>query len=107
MTTPPRGPVDWARQQAAEREAFTAEEQRETETLKAAIARVRALHRKASHGTTCVYCAHGQRLGYDTDWPCDTVRALDQPAHNAGPTVAEAAADDRAHWTAKYAGEGQ
>jgi hypothetical protein len=29
------------------------------------------------------------------------------PAHNAGPSVAEAAAQDRAHWTAKYAGEGQ
>lgn len=42
-----------------------------------AIARVRALHRKASHGETCVYCAHGQRLGYDTHWPCDTIRALD------------------------------
>ncbi|MEU9149174.1 hypothetical protein AB0D59_01140 [Streptomyces sp. NPDC048417] len=42
-----------------------------------AVARVRALHRKASHGTTCVYCAHGQRVGYDTSWPCDTIRALD------------------------------
>ncbi|MFD7428431.1 hypothetical protein ACFV6Z_15485 [Streptomyces sp. NPDC059818] len=46
--------------------------------LSAAIERVRALHRKASHGDTCVYCAHGQRLGYDTTWPCDTIRALDQ-----------------------------
>lgn len=42
-----------------------------------AIARVRALHRKANNGETCVYCAHGQRLGYDTTWPCDTIRALD------------------------------
>jgi hypothetical protein len=42
----------------------------------AAIAAVRELHRKASHGETCVYCAHGQRLGYDTTWPCDTIRAL-------------------------------
>jgi len=29
------------------------------------------------------------------------------PAHNAGPTVREAAADDRRWWTDKYAGEGQ
>jgi hypothetical protein len=29
------------------------------------------------------------------------------PAHNAGPSVAECAADDRAHWERKYAGEGQ
>jgi hypothetical protein len=35
--------------------------------------------------------------------------ALDEPApaHGVGPTVREAARDDRAHWTAKYAGEGQ
>lgn len=29
------------------------------------------------------------------------------PAHNAGPTVAECAAQDRAYWTDKHAGEGQ
>lgn len=34
--------------------------------------------------------------------------ALDgTPAHNAGPSVREAAANDRAHWDTKYAGEGQ
>jgi hypothetical protein len=55
------------------------------ERAEAALTRVRALHRKASHGDTCVYCAHGQRLGYDTTWPCDTIRALDQPA--PGPTA--------------------
>ncbi len=27
--------------------------------------------------------------------------------HNAGPTVAECAAQDRAYWTNKHAGEGQ
>lgn len=27
------------------------------------------------------------------------------PAHDTGPSVAEAAADDRAHWTQKYAGD--
>jgi hypothetical protein len=30
-----------------------------------------------------------------------------QPAHNAGPTVAECAEADRAYWTDKHAGEGQ
>lgn len=53
------------------------------------VAAVRALHRKASHGDTCVYCAHGQRLGYDTTWPCDTIRALDgDPQPVSGPCVA-------------------
>ncbi|MFF9894941.1 hypothetical protein [Streptomyces longispororuber] len=47
------------------------------EQAESATERVRALHRKASHGDTCVYCAHDQRLGYDTTWPCDTIRALD------------------------------
>ena len=28
-----------------------------------------------------------------------------RPAHNAGPTVAECAAQDRAYWTDKHAGE--
>lgn len=42
-----------------------------------ALTRVRDLHRKANNGETCVYCAHGQRVGYDTTWPCDTIRALD------------------------------
>lgn len=50
------------------------------EQAEAAIEGVRTLHRKASHGGTCVYCAHGQRLGYDTTWPCDTIRALGKPA---------------------------
>lgn len=48
-------------------------------TAEAAVARVRELHRKANNGTTCVYCAGMQRIGYDTDWPCDTIRALDAP----------------------------
>lgn len=53
----------------------------------AAIERVHELHRKASDGDTCVYCAPGQRLGYDTTWPCDTIRALDGPAPD--PAVTE------------------
>ena len=32
--------------------------------------------------------------------------ALDPPAHNAGPTVREAAAADRAYWEQRDAGEG-
>ncbi|MCX5138347.1 hypothetical protein [Streptomyces sp. NBC_00338] len=56
------------------------------EDAEAANDRVRQLHRKASHGDTCVYCAHGQRLGYDTTWPCDTIRALDQAQQ---PTTTE------------------
>lgn len=44
---------------------------------RAANDRVRTLHRKANNGETCVYCAPLQRVGYDTTWPCDTIRALD------------------------------
>jgi len=33
--------------------------------------------------------------------------AANPPAHNAGPTVAECAAQDRAYWTDKHAEEGQ
>lgn len=44
-----------------------------------AVERVRTLHRKANNGETCVYCAPMQRIGYDTTWPCDTIRALDDP----------------------------
>jgi hypothetical protein len=64
------------------------EAEQRAEQAEAAVARVCALHRKASHGDTCVYCAHGQRLGYDTTWPCDTIRALDEPASGPAPTQA-------------------
>ncbi|MEU3507699.1 hypothetical protein ABZ733_07185 [Streptomyces longwoodensis] len=53
---------------------------------RAAIDRVKALHHQASDGETCVYCAPLQRVGYDTTWPCDTIRALDgapTKEHNA------------------------
>lgn len=62
---------------------------RRTAQKLAALERVRALHRKANNGETCVYCAHGQRLGYDTTWPCDTIRTLDtqQPTTEAGHVV--------------------
>lgn len=32
---------------------------------------------------------------------------LDEPAHNAGPSIRECAQADAAHWNDKYAGEGQ
>lgn len=45
-------------------------------------------------------------------WAADSIRraaakALHEPApaHDAGPTIAECAEADRAHWTGKYAGE--
>ena len=40
------------------------------------------------------------RAAFDERWP-DTLAAWDK-----GPTVREAAANDRAHWNTKYAGEG-
>jgi hypothetical protein len=39
-------------------------------------------------------------------WMRAGTRDLSIPAHDTGPTVREAAADDRAHWNAKHAGEG-
>jgi len=71
----------------------------ERDTLQAAVERVRALHRKASHGDTCVYCAHGQRLGYDTTWPCDTIRALDEPKERDTARVEITVKPDPSHVT--------
>lgn len=45
----------------------------------AAVERVRELHRKATHGDDCVHCA-GFGPAYDNTWPCQTIRALDEPA---------------------------
>lgn len=50
---------------------------RRAERAEQQLANVRALHRKASHGLVCVYCAPLQRIGYDATWPCDTIRALE------------------------------
>jgi hypothetical protein len=50
-----------------------------------------------------------EHVGIDTTGRDITVagRIVDAaPAHNAGPTVAEAAADDRSYWERKDAGEG-
>jgi hypothetical protein len=133
MTDQPRGPVDWARQQAAERETRPATsdlQQRITQAIRdtparypddiaKAVMRVPelrvALARSKRHeatidrvrtlaaelfvaGRTEAERAIGRRL----------LNALQPPAPgHDGPTVAEAAADDAAHWDAKYAGEGQ
>lgn len=92
----PRGPVDWARHYAERR----------------ATARVfAALHRSAEEDVTRVI-----RLA--EQWAtrperADALRELtdalgyNQPAHNAGPSIREAADQDAAHWNDKYAGEGQ
>jgi hypothetical protein len=58
---------------------------RDRDDQHAAVEAVRELHRKANNGETCVYCAHGQRVGYDTTWPCDTIRALDVRLEAAQP----------------------
>lgn len=92
----PRGPVDWARQQAAER----------------ATARVfAALHRSAEEDVNRVIQLAEQWASRPER--ADALRELtdalgyNQLAHNAGPSVRECAQADAAHWNDKYAGEGQ
>jgi hypothetical protein len=78
--------------------------ERRAQQAEATVARVRALHQQ--EGNYCAICTEDYgRLS--APWPCPTIRALALPAHNAGPTVAECAAQDRAYWTDKHAGEGQ
>lgn len=62
----------------------------ELEQAEAAIARVHALHRKATHGPDCVHCA-AFGPGYDNTWPCQTIRALDG-SNGYGDSATEAAA---------------
>lgn len=82
----PRGPVDWARQQAAKRQDDATKTRQETETLKATITRVRAIAADLFvAGRTASERAAGRRL----------LNALTEPAHDAGPTVDECAANDR------------
>jgi hypothetical protein len=166
----PRGPVDWARQQAAEREQQAAVDPAWTTLRARAFNAVLPALRKAGEWlplsarravadavlaelkreldafaeyenainwmTTCTSCARVldscireteraeraeatiDRVREEAQWlrrnyPGLTQlhsrldAALQTPAHNAGPSVAEAAANDRAHWDVKYAGEGQ
>jgi hypothetical protein len=102
----PRGPVDWARQQAAER----------------ATARVfAALHRSAETDVTRVIALYEQwvkagppPLGTSVSrwWDArlvelhNAIRPPDDaaPAHNAGPSVAECAQADR-RWPLEKHGE--
>ncbi|MEW2463100.1 hypothetical protein AB0872_20650 [Microbacterium sp. NPDC047426] len=90
----PRGPVDWARQQAAEREQQTAARD-ETETLTATIGRVRKLGAELFvDGATHTHRAIGRQI----------LNALQPPVPD-GTTPAEEARLDRAHWEAKYSGD--
>ncbi|MFJ4974172.1 hypothetical protein ACIP6X_02275 [Streptomyces coeruleorubidus] len=115
----PRGPVDWARQQAAERETrpevdFWADAAAHAatgrDTACAALNRVTNLADRIEEECALEEAKAGL-TPYDGGRR-ETARhihtALQPPptAHNAGPSVAECARDD-AHWTAKYAGEGQ
>lgn len=93
----PRGPVDWARQQATKRQAREAKARCETEKLKSTLDAVRTIAAELFvAGRSQSERAAGRRL----------LNALTEPAHDAGPSVREAAAQDAAHWNDKYAGEG-
>ncbi|MET9521484.1 hypothetical protein [Streptomyces coeruleorubidus] len=75
---------------------------RETERAdraESAVAHVRSLHREN--------CPVAQRVVKPTAFTCGMCDALGDPspAHNAGPSVAEAAADDRRWWNGEKAGE--
>jgi hypothetical protein len=63
----------------------------------AAINRVRALHQPMQRGalTICAHCSHWDEkrqrcLGVLTDYPCDTLHALAEPAPVSGPTATQA-----------------
>ncbi|MFI6854525.1 hypothetical protein [Streptomyces sp. NPDC050416] len=112
----PRGPVDWARRQAAERQQRLDPDA----IIRAAKFTAAHWHQAAldrddipmAHAIACIRAAlageaRPDQLGLD-EHEHDAFRAaLQPPAHNDGRSVAEAAADDRAHWERKYAGEGQ
>lgn len=80
--------ADWARQ-ASEREASA-------KAQGIAVSRLLA-ERRLIGGRGCTIGAFDERL--------PAYRAALRPAHD-GPSIAEAKADDRAHWDQKYAGEG-
>lgn len=64
------------------------QQKQRAEQAEAAIARVRALHRKATHGDDCVHCA-AFGSAYDNTWPCQTIRVLDGTA--SAPPIPAAA----------------
>jgi hypothetical protein len=100
----PRGPVDWARQQAAEREQQAAADPRQP-AYDAVYAYIRELGDYMPPTTT-----HRNAViwrGVHAALDAARVPQIQPPAHNAGPSVAECAQADDAHWAAKYAGEGQ
>jgi hypothetical protein len=134
MTTQPRGPVDWARHYAAEREkrraagrptAATITDQ-ELDRLHANLDRYAAvqgelnkrvieLTRRATRAEAAVARVRhlADRIRRGAPWAATRdslatriVATLDQPApaHNAGPSVAECAANDR-HWPLQKHGE--
>ncbi|MFE8961778.1 hypothetical protein [Streptomyces iakyrus] len=110
----PRGPVDWARHYA---------DQRETQPDAHAVIRAAKFtaahwHQAAldhddipmAHAIACIRAAlagetRPDQLGLDEDVHDAFRAALQQSAHNAGPSVAEAAADDRRYWNTEKAGE--
>lgn len=91
----PRGPVDWARHYADQREQQAAAPG-ETETLKATVARVRRLAAELFvDGATHTHRAIGRQI----------LNALQPPEDgSAGPSVAECAKADR-NWDVQKAGE--
>lgn len=159
----PRGPVDWARQQAAEREtqqatplrdqyaaalancqgsttwgamadAVMAVRDREVERMKILIAAsesdAHAVRMAAQYADTAIvngeraeraeaaiervrgavdaFC-HEPHPSHDHVCPDDVrkvvLAALDQPAHNAGPSIRECAQADRRWWDGEKTGE--
>ncbi|MFE1111294.1 hypothetical protein ACFW5U_36170 [Streptomyces rochei] len=106
--------LDAAQAGEAQRQLATAREALASATTRAAraeaaIARVRAAlppYTAPVHGDT----SRGMQIGWDRA-RATAIAALDgdqpAPALNTGPTVAEAAADDRRWWGGEYAGEGQ
>ncbi|MFJ7176447.1 hypothetical protein ACIQXA_08565 [Streptomyces massasporeus] len=99
----PRGPVDWARHYAEQRETQAAADPRQP-VYDAVYAYIRELGDYMPpdpvHRNVLIW--RGVHAALDVA----NVPGLAQPpAHNAGPSVAEAAANDRRWWNGEKAGE--
>jgi hypothetical protein len=122
----PRGPVDWARHYADQREQRRraippAAEGLPDGALDSATNGATALDAWAGTGHGRNFLAHAliqlARDGWLRRQASDGFEVVrdhaeapepqQPPAHDVGPSVAECAQADDAHWTAKYAGEGQ